>query len=115
MIDLRVNDPIVVDNHGDLMIFQTADAAQSYMEPIDIENGEYEVHDAVGNRLDIFVTETGRVPTVTLRTVAGRLPEPEKVEEKLRSFLLRVGRDARAVHGASLQELVEMSAEYSTR
>jgi hypothetical protein len=52
--------PIVIDARSELLFFRTADAAQSYVEEIDIENGEYgDCWDSEGRllRLEIEVGE----------------------------------------------------------
>ncbi len=47
--------PIFAYEHGDLLIFPTLQAAQSYLEPIDIRNDEYVVYGADGEILEITV------------------------------------------------------------
>jgi hypothetical protein len=43
--------PIFVDNRGDVSTFRSVSYAQSYLEPIDIENREYTAYDASGRLL----------------------------------------------------------------
>ena len=54
MFDFHVVAPVVVDEHGDIQIYSTVEEAQSRMEEVDVENGEYQVHDSIGNRLDLY-------------------------------------------------------------
>ncbi|MDR2880423.1 MAG: hypothetical protein LBV29_00780 [Azoarcus sp.] len=51
--------PISINERGDISIFASAEEAESYMEPIDVERGEYVVTDADGLHLtvDIVVKE----------------------------------------------------------
>ena len=102
MLDLHVLDPVVVDNRGDIQIYPTKEEAQSEMEEIDVENDEFEVHDSIGNRLDLYCNSG----SVIARAVAGRPPEPEVLAQKLRGFLDRVG--VEVAPGTALTELVEL-------
>lgn len=43
--------PITIDENGDISIFATVEEAEHYMEPIDVEHGEYKVFDADGRQL----------------------------------------------------------------
>lgn len=47
--------PIFVSENGDTQIFETVAEAEAYMEPVDVENGEYLVCDADGRRLKVEV------------------------------------------------------------
>ena len=38
--------PIVIDEHGDISIFPSVEAAARYMEPIDVRNNEYVAYDS---------------------------------------------------------------------
>lgn len=47
--------PITVDENGDISVFATVDDAEVYMEPIDVERGEYIVTDAEGRQLTLSI------------------------------------------------------------
>lgn len=47
--------PISVHENGGVSIFSSVAEAESYMEPIDVEHGEYIVTDADGKRLSLSV------------------------------------------------------------
>ena len=53
--------PISVNEHGDVTTFATVQAAEEYMEPIDVEHGEYLVTDADGQKLAVHIV-TASVP-----------------------------------------------------
>ena len=53
--------PILVNEHGDIISFSSVAEAESYMEAIDVESGEYIVTDADGARLTVDVV-TVEVP-----------------------------------------------------
>jgi hypothetical protein len=43
--------PIIVDNFGDTIVFETVRAAESYLEPVDVQNSEYVGYDSEGHAL----------------------------------------------------------------
>ena len=50
--------PISVNENGDISVFATVEEAEVYMEPIDVERGEYIVTDAESRQLTLsIVTE----------------------------------------------------------
>ncbi len=53
--------PILINEHGDISTFASVEEAESYMEPIDVERGEYVVTDADGSPLSVGVV-TEEVP-----------------------------------------------------
>lgn len=53
--------PISINEHGDISTFASVEEAESYMEPIDVERGEYVVTDADGLPLSVGVV-TEEVP-----------------------------------------------------
>lgn len=53
--------PILINEHGDISAFASVEEAESYMEPTDVERGEYVVTDAAGLPLSVVVV-TEEVP-----------------------------------------------------
>ncbi len=47
--------PILINEHGDVSAFTSVEEAEAYMEPIDVERGEYVVTDAAGLPLSVVV------------------------------------------------------------
>lgn len=47
--------PISINEHGDISIFASVEEAESYMEPIDVERGEYVVTDGDGVQLSVGI------------------------------------------------------------
>ena len=47
--------PIIVDEHGDLMVFASESELSDYLEPIDVRNGEYIAYDSKGEQLTLLV------------------------------------------------------------
>jgi len=78
--------PIFVDNHGDVSVFRSASYAESWMEPIDIENHEYIAYDASGrllalsaDRRRVYISLAEQEPT-----------HSEQLAKALRHFLRAV-------------------------
>ncbi len=63
--------PIVVYDHGDVSIFESAEDAENYLEPIDVEREEYVAYDSEGYLLRLAVN-------VKSRRIWGILPIREK-------------------------------------
>lgn len=51
--------PISVNERGDVTTFASVEEAETYMEPVDVERGEYVVVDATGQQLSIEVVTEG--------------------------------------------------------
>jgi hypothetical protein len=81
-----VKPPIIADNRGHTLVFETPAEAESYMEPVDVRNGEYRVFDSEGRLLMPQVDSKGRRERTTLKS-AELVPTHE---EEVRSILLRV-------------------------
>lgn len=51
--------PIIVYQNGDILIFDCAESAEAYIEPVDVKNGEYVACDADGHEIELHInTET---------------------------------------------------------
>lgn len=90
---------LVVSDGSDVMLFERVEAAEGYLEAIDVLNEEFEVFGADGRRLQA-TAESDESPVV-IRELPGRAPEPEKLRVVLRDYLLAVQ--------AVRPELVEMT------
>jgi len=81
--------PIIVDARGDVSAFDSVEAAEVALEPIDVSNKEYKVFDAEGTLLEPRVTSNG----LRVRLVDSSPPErqPDELAVVLRRFLSRMG------------------------
>ena len=95
--------PLIVDDHGDISIFATIDAAILYLEPIDIQRHEFEFFDADGYRVDAILT-TGMIIRLSLRKPP--IQEARVLADKLKGFL---GRCGRFVETCELSDLVRQA------
>ncbi len=100
--------PLIADDHGDISIFATIDAAIRYLEPVDIQRHEYEFFDADGYRVDAFLT-SGKAIRLSLRQPP--VQEALVLAERLKGFL---GRCGRSVETNELGELVRQAELLAT-
>lgn len=72
--------PIHLNENGDVTTFDSIEEAEAYMEPVDVEHGEYVVSDAAGKQLlAVVVIEEARLfgGLWTTRVKRVRIREPE--------------------------------------
>lgn len=105
--------PIFVVTPGEVVAFRDVQAAERYMEPIDIANGEYEsAYDSVGRRLKPTVTHQARpffshLPSeVSSLNADEDILEPLELAAILRAFLASVGHDRATLDRDPLEDLV---------
>ena len=79
--------PIVTDENGDIMVYLTVEAAEQYVEAIDVCDGAYDFFDSTGTQL-AATTDGNRV---RISIDAGAKPVPEELTAILRRYVLRVG------------------------
>jgi len=105
---------IAVDSSGDVLIFDSVQSAERYLEPIDVLHGEYVIYDARGCELTASLAPRGRGITIAEREPARRR-QPE-LRQHLIAFLAAAGEDEDSLEGLSLEELVALGQrKYPTR
>ncbi len=117
---------IVVEQGGDIEIFQTIREAETYLEPIDVENNEYVIYDSEGRLLTaIVVTEHQclfglpfiKIPVKVVRI---RCYESEpRYKENLRCVLIefaeRLRMNVNTIKSLPLKDLIEILERKSTK
>jgi hypothetical protein len=101
--------PLVINNRGDVLIFESSEVAIRYLEATDVLNGEYVGYDSEGRLLCIGVVDANRV------TVSDSEEVPTHSEELiaiLRNLLDYSGAPKDWVFSASLGELVISALKY---
>lgn len=53
--------PIVVLSRGDVILFASANAVETYLEPSHIEDGEYSIYDSLGSLLECKVERISKL------------------------------------------------------
>lgn len=107
--------PIIADNYGDVLVFESLAKAESYLEPIDIRNGEYTVFDSEGRLLKQSVIRDlkGREKVAIILEQDGRR-ESEKLKTILIQFLSQVLESSQPLEALSLEQLVEKAKGFKT-
>lgn len=82
--------PIIVNNRGDVGIFETIEAAERYLEPIDIRHGEYVILDSEGRQLEGVIATRLLNEFVKLQPAPKSGADPEALRQVLIGFLSRV-------------------------
>ena len=108
---IGIKPPVIVDEHGSAMVFESIDDAERYLEPIDIRNQEYVAYDSEGRLLRLIASDF----QVTVEAVDLEPQHSSRVRELLVGLLEYTGVESSVLQGKSLQELVESSLKYKTR
>jgi hypothetical protein len=85
--------PIVIDEHGDIQIYQTVAIACRSLEAIDVLNDEFEAFDSNGRALVLLAQEN----RVSLALPADSHPNPAELERRLRRYINAIGADRMGV------------------
>ena len=80
--------PIIVNENGDVTLYQSAETAARALEPIDVKNNEYVVYDSEGF---VLLLECAG-PRVFISGRAASQPQAEKLTAVLRAFWERASR-----------------------
>ena|SRR5690606_9792484 len=94
--------PIFLDEHGDISLFASVEAAARYVEPVDVRNGEYAAYDSSGFLLKL-------VPAEQVVRISGYLsdqPHRDQLEQVLRSFVEQASGGPVPAEVTSLEELL---------
>lgn len=111
MKKLSIEPPIIVDETGPIYVFRSVEAAEKYLEPIDVANNRYVAFDSQGRLLRLQATE----PRVTIEAAEEYPTHAEALRLLLVEFLKDMGLPEVDVIDKSLPELVESSLQYHTR
>lgn len=105
--------PLVVSEMGDIDLFETVREAEVYLEPIDVENDEYEAFDASGRRLILdVVNEVLPGKSYPVRMTRIRLdeaihdPSVDRLAKLLREYLAGAEDDFLRSAGDDLPTLI---------
>jgi hypothetical protein len=103
--------PIIIYNFGDVLIFETVEKAERYIEPIDIDNNEYIAYDSEGRLLRLIVRSRNRVHIEATEAEPNHADEVRKI---LIDFLAYVGLLRDRLLNATLQDLIVEGLKYKT-
>ncbi len=100
--------PIIVDESGDVDVFESVQYAESYLEAIDVEKRRFVAYDKEGRLLELLPTST----RITIRSAEEQPNHADDLKNLLLKFLSRVGVSSDWLAEASLEELVNKSLEF---
>jgi hypothetical protein len=103
--------PIIAYNFGDTLIFRSTQAAERYVEPIDVQNGEYVFYDSTGALVVATITFRQKVVLSLSEPAVDRADELQII---LRNHLAILGEPAAWLEQASLEALVAQCLHYTT-
>jgi hypothetical protein len=103
--------PIIIDNFGDVLIFDSVEKAERYIEPIDVLNGEYVAYDSEGRLLHPIIESPFKV---VLMPAEGEAGHAQELHEVLIDFFKRIGTSKDWLGRASLHDLVMKGLEYKS-
>lgn len=107
--------PIIVDNRGDVLIFDSVGKAERYLEPIDIRNQEYVIYDSEGHRLAGVVEKHFLAERVKLLPASETGMAADELRRVLIGFLEQVGsRQERPLAESSLEGLLKEALRFKT-
>ena len=112
--------PIIVEEHGDLLVFQDVESACLYLEPVDVLNSEYVAYDAEGLIVELSITEKiqqskvfGETKIESVEISQSGVAENRSGEllKKISDYLYRVGQEG-IDEDQSLHQLVARLQSY---
>jgi hypothetical protein len=108
---IMMKPPIIVDNFGDTMIFESVEKAEKYIEPMDVINEEYVAYDSEGRLLQLIA----ELPLHVVLLAAESEPyHAHELRRLLADFFERIGISTNWLERASLHDLVMKGLEYKT-
>ena len=96
--------PIIVNEHGDVQVFETVDHAEIALEAIDVRNAEYTAYDSDGRRL--IVSVLNRDDEVRISGDEDFVTSCDELKKVLSDFLIRTG-ESEEVEEMSLRKLID--------
>lgn len=104
--------PIFLNASGDVLVFESKENAEQYIEPVDVMNKEYKGYDSEGRLLELSVTEDGQVVLSATELFPTHQPE---LYDALVNFLSLVDKSVDVSPGVELKELVAHMLKYKIR
>ena len=111
MKQFPIQPPIIVNETGAIDVFDSVEAAERYLEPIDVAKNRFVAFDSEGRLL--------RLTATSLRVTIEAAEDPPQHVEDARQLLIKllgdVGVTEANVSEKSLADLVEIGLKYTTR
>jgi hypothetical protein len=98
-----ISTPVFLGESGDVLVFDSIEYAEHYIEPIDVINNEYVGYDSEGRLLELLVTDGTHV---SMRAAECAPNHSDDLRKMLIHFLESMGESLRWLSDASLPEIV---------
>jgi hypothetical protein len=105
-----IRPPIIVYGDGTTDIFEFTEDAESYLEPIDVEQIKHAAYDCEGRLLRLLPTS----PRVTIESAELDPSHQDEVRALLANFLASLGVSEQELSNLSLEDLGASSLKYKT-
>lgn len=111
--------PLFIDNNGDILVFESVQDAENWIEPIDVRNGEYEAFDAEGCLLRLTLEKEPGFwkfarETVKISSAENEPSHADELRKRLLRFL-KVANDRPIDDNASLSQLVNTARRFAIK
>lgn len=99
--------PIIVDDNGDMVIFESLDEAQKYIEPTDVDSGDCLAFDSEGRLLRAeVVTRALILRRVRLQPAEQEPTHAGLLRSRLVEFFERLGHSRAELETEALEQLI---------
>jgi len=118
-----INNPIILDENGCLLFFQSKDIAERYIEFEDVKNNEYVVYDSEGKLLKLELVEykksaffgVFKFNKITVEIIAAEDSplHQDELKQKIKKFIKKISPEEGFSNGHTLKELLEKATTLS--
>jgi hypothetical protein len=107
--------PLIFSANDDFVIFRTADDLIRYIEPMDVDDGDYVVYDSEGRVLSLYTKKPsgplGFLKNVEIGIHESELVKPDDLRNILISHLETLGKGQASDRDLDLTELIQRAAD----
>ena len=104
-----MNRLIIIENFGDILIFDSVTKAEKYIEPIDVLNDEYVIYDSRGYMLEAKV---GPLNQISIRECSPNVNKSQELRKKMVNFLCELGVSQAWLTTASMKKIIKKALEF---
>jgi hypothetical protein len=109
-----VKTPIIVDNRGDVFLFESISDMERYIEPIDVVNQEYKFFDSTGRALTVGIQNDQGREKVKIMQCEDQPTHQSELRSLLITFLNAVSNTSTDFENLPLDHLIGKALPYKT-
>jgi hypothetical protein len=106
--------PIIVDNRGDVLVFESITDMERYIEPVDVENQEYKFFDGIGRLLTVEIQKGQCREKVKIMEAEDKPIHQSELQSILIKFLKAVSDAPTDFDSFTWDQLIREALEYKT-